>query len=461
MESTRTIYSLSTITGRIKTIIDSATQKKLFWIKAEISSFNIANSGHAYLDLVEQQQGKKLAVMHASIWQSRLSIIRNSLGTDFNNILKIGSEIVFAAQVNYDVIHGLSLTINDIDISFNIGALEKRKQETIAKLKSENLYGLNQATIEPLIIQNIALIASPNTPAHADFMKHLFVEDQKYKFNVTLFQVQVQGEGAALSLRQAFQRIDPRKFDAIAFIRGGGSKLDLDPYNDYELCATVARCPITVLTGIGHETDISVLDMIVKSYHKTPTALADYLIDKVVSYEQRMYEMFISISRSANSKIKEYQLKIQQYIQITQKYPISSCQRNRGNLHTISGQFSRKVTEYISNYKTQLQNFQHNLKSTCDTKLNTIEPGKLDTLSKNIQSLALNKLALHSQLIANLTDSIALLNPDKTLKRGFSISRQNGKALKSIKEIDQSKELNTTLIDGTIISKILNIKSNG
>jgi exodeoxyribonuclease VII large subunit len=201
--------------------------------------------------------------------------------------------------------------------------------------------------------------------------------------------------------------------------------------------------------------------MIVKSYHKTPTALADYLIDKVVSYEQRMYEMFISISRSANSKIKEYQLKIQQYIQITQKYPISSCQRNRGNLHTISGQFSRKVTEYISNYKTQLQNFQHNLKSTCDTKLNTIEPGKLDTLSKNIQSLALNKLALHSQLIANLTDSIALLNPDKTLKRGFSISRQNGKALKSIKEIDQSKELNTTLIDGTIISKILNIKSNG
>ncbi len=436
--STKKIYTLFQLTASIKKSIESNTADNTYWIKAEISGLNFANSGHAYLDLVEQKNGDKVAVMQCTIWYNRLLYLQESLGSDFMNILKNGSEIVCEAKVSYHQVFGLKLFIHDIDLSYNIGALEKRKQQTIYFLKEEGLFDKNSRISEPLVIQHIALIASPNTAGYADFINHIVQNERLYKFNITVFPVQVQGDGAAIALKAALEKVNTKKFDAVAFIRGGGSKLDLDPYNDYDLCKAVGSLPLMVMTGIGHETDITVLDMIAKSRHKTPTALADYLLDKMAAYEQEMLTLFMSISNSATSIIQLNQIKLQQFGEIIQNYPQLLCDERRAALQIISGQIARIATGHLTQIKT-----------------------KLDSIKKAILTSIDIKMKLQLQSLAMLSHSITLLNSEKTLARGFSITRQNGKTITSIKEINPDTDLDITIRDGTIASKIINIKSNG
>lgn len=460
-ENKPTVYSLVQIAEAIKRAINTATGSQSYWIKAEIATLNISGSGHAYLELVEQRNGKKIAVVKGVIWAAKMQELKQTLGSDFGNIIKAGTEFVANCNVEYHVVYGLQIQILDIDLSFNIGELERRKKETIARLKKEELFDLNRQVREPLIIQKVALIASPQSAAYQDFIKHIKENEHNYRFDIQLFPVTVQGDTSAQSMRDALSKINPAEYEAVVFIRGGGSELDLDPFNDYELCKMAAMMPIPILTGIGHEINLSVLDMIACVPQKTPTAIADYLIDKILSYEKKMYELYIAIARRTNERLKIDQLKIGSFLEIISKYPVSYCQKKRGDIHTVASQLARIGTKNIVDQKEALKFFLNEIFGNAIQRLTVVEPNRLNEIAGTLQSQLGYFIRLQSNSLEQLHESVQILRPENTLARGFSITRLNGKAIRGVDGVNYDDNIEITLFDGTINAKVKSIKKDG
>jgi exodeoxyribonuclease VII large subunit len=216
----RKVFALSKVTAAIERQIRQATLNTAVWIRAEISQIQFHHgSGHCYIELVEQEADSIKAKMRATIWASTLSGIRDELGDDFKNVLKQGVEIVFRGLVKFHPVHGLQINISAVDLEFNLGQLEKRKRETIARLKKEGLLEQNAQLKLPTIVQRVALIASENTAGYNDFFKQLDHNEQGYKVHVTHFHAQVQGDGAAEQMRLRLLNIPFDQFDAICLIR--------------------------------------------------------------------------------------------------------------------------------------------------------------------------------------------------------------------------------------------------
>ncbi|MDX9751306.1 MAG: exodeoxyribonuclease VII large subunit, partial [Flavobacteriales bacterium] len=379
----RRVYSLSQVSAAIQRQITAAAGERIFWIKAEIAHIRIDR--HAYMELAEHRNGVKVAVLRGTIWHRTLEHIRGTLGTDAPHILKHGVEILFAARVAYHPVYGLSLHIEDIDPAFHIGELERRKKATIAQLRQEGLYDLNRFVPMPIVVQRVALITSPGSAAHTDFMKHLAENEHGYRFHVHLYPAVVQGDGAPGHLRAAFARIDTAQYDAVAIIRGGGSKLDLEPFNDLELARLVANCPVPVLTGIGHDMDISVLDLIARSHHKTPTAVADHLVDMFVLYESRMNSFMVGVHNAMLGTFAGHKERLSAIMEIMKARPVSHCQTLRGRLHTATTIITGRVMQDLRAAQRTIDAHGNALRTVPARRLATVEAARVQELADRLR----------------------------------------------------------------------------
>lgn len=452
----RKIFTLSQIGVAIDRQISAAAGDALYWIRAEIANIRIAR--HAYLELCEHRQGAKVAVLRGVIWGSTLTAIQEALGAEAANILKHGVEILFCARVEFHLVHGLSLVIEEIDPSFNIGALEQRKKRTIEQLKAEGLYDRNRFVPMPMIIQRVALITSPGSAAHSDFMKHLEENEHNYRFHVHLFAAAVQGEGATEELRAAFARVDVRHFDAIAIIRGGGSKLDLEPFNDLELVRLAAQCPIPILTGIGHDVDISVLDLIARSPHKTPTAVADHLVDRFVNYESRMNNYLVGIQNAMMRTFAQQKERLSAILQITKARPLARCQEVRGSLRSTTTSLAGQVKENLRAAQRQLDEHASGLRMIPARRLARVEAEGVQVLAGRLRLIVDQRMVSWMARLNGLKESMDLLSPERTLGRGYSITRSQGKAITDAGRLQVGDELETTFAHGRSLSIIKHIE---
>ncbi len=452
----RKIYTLRQVGNAIKQRIEEATQGAAFWVKAEIASINVGK--HAYLELVQHHGGEKVAVMRGAIWMSALQRIRQELGSESRNILKDGVEILFLARTNYHLVYGLSLVIETIDLSFNISELERRKRETIATLKEEGLYDRNRFIPMPIVVQRIALVASIGTAAYADFMQHLEHNEHGYRFHVRVFNSVVQGDAAAQELRAALSSIDPKDFDAVVLIRGGGSKLDLEPYNDLELARVAAQMRIPVLTGIGHDVDVSVLDLIAHGHHKTPTAVADFLVDRTLYFETAMTGMLVHIHNAMLTSFSDRKDQLSMFKEMVAMRPTARCRAERGNLHTTTGQFARSVTDKVAVSRRGLETFAHDLAMLPRHKLAQVETARLREMSTALSGIAQRGFQLLLGRLQGMDDAIQFLAPEKILQRGFSITRKEGQAVKDATTLQPGDQLETTFAQGKAWSTIKKIE---
>lgn len=455
----RKIYTLSQVGTAIKKRIEEATHGQAFWIKAEIASIRFTK--HAYLELAEHRGEEKVAVMRGAIWLSALQRIRQELGDDSRNILKEGVEILFLARTHYHLVYGLSLVIEAIDLNFNISALERRKRETIATLKEEGLFHRNRLLPLPLVIQRIALISSVGTAAYQDLMRHLEQNEHGYKYHVQVFHSAVQGDAAAGELRTALASIDPLRFDAVVLIRGGGSKLDLEPYNDLALARLVATLPIPVLTGIGHEIDISVLDLIANSPHKTPTAVADFILDRTLYFETAMSGMLVNIHNTMLTTFTGQKEHLSTYAEMIAMRPAVHCRMQRGVLHTTTNQFARRITEELTSQNRALQAFSQGLASLPRTKLAQVEAARMREMATTLAAYAQQGIQQVIGKLDGIGNAVHLLSPDKLLDRGFSIARAKGKAIKDAASLKPGDEIETTFAKGRTWSTIHKITPDG
>ena len=284
------------------------------WVKAEVGGLSRKQNGHCYLDLSQSVGGSVVAKVRATIWAARWNYIDQYFKSITGSSLDVGMEILARAQVTFHPVFGLSLNIDEIDPEFTLGANERQKQQTIERLTKEGLIDLQQELALPDLPYSLAVISAPDAAGYGDFRHHLLDNEYGFVFNVKLFEALMQGEQAADSIIIALEDIISSKvgYDAVLILRGGGSELDLACFDDYDLAAAIARCPIPVFTAIGHDKDHHVADMVANTFVKTPTALADLFLDCFIAEDQRIssYETRLRLAFSGRFSSMESRLDI-------------------------------------------------------------------------------------------------------------------------------------------------------
>jgi exodeoxyribonuclease VII large subunit len=393
----RKIYSLSQLGESLKRTLEQVTQGRALWFKAEISKVTPSASGHVYLDLVEEVDGRRLAVMRGTLWKSRHEVVRETLGDMADRVLASGTEIVFSARVNYHPVFGVSLVVEEIDLSAMVGEAERRKQATVEALKAEGAFGVNGQIPLPRLAQRVALVGSPGTSGFRDFGVHLLRNDWGVGFDVEVFPATVQGKEAPPALIAALEKAQAWDPDVVVVVRGGGSTLDLDAFNDLALCRAVARASKPVLTGIGHETDLSVVDLVAHRHFKTPTAVADFLVDRMVTERSRLAEWSLGIGQRVSQRLNWERERLAKDLQTLRLQP---------------------------------------------RQLLAAEALRLAHARERIASSAQQSLERHVQRMAHLASTVDALNPEKTLARGFAVARKDGQAVRDVRDLALNDLLN-------------------
>ena len=267
------------------------------WVCAEVADIKINASGHCYIELIEKNEktGATEAQARATIWRSQVMSTVGRFEQESGQRLAKGMKILFKATVSHHAVYGMSLQIQQIDALHTIGDMERRRQMTIEQLQKDGVWNMNREQSMPLVVQRIAVISSATAAGYQDFMMEL--SRSNYALHTELFEAIMQGERSDESIVAALYAIAARaeEFDAVAIIRGGGSIGDLECFNSYHLAFAVTQMPLPVLTGIGHDKDTSVTDMVAHTMLKTPTAVAQWIDQRASDFDGALEYCAISL----------------------------------------------------------------------------------------------------------------------------------------------------------------------
>jgi exodeoxyribonuclease VII large subunit len=278
------------------------------WVVVQITSINLNLNGHCYMDVVEtDRRGIIVAKAKAIIWRGTYGILSNAFLQATGSPLQCGMKVLINCQVQFARQYGLSLMVSDIDPSYTLGEAEAERRSTIARLEAEGLMERNKELALPRLPRCFAVISNANAAGYGDFMKQLHQNGLGYVFHTELFEAGVQGKDAPSSMICAMERVKEAMrsrimFDALLIMRGGGSAIDLSCFDDYNLCASIADFPIPVITGVGHDKDFHVCDMVASVNMKTPTAVADYILDIYSGDDMYLDGLSSRLSRSFRNK---------------------------------------------------------------------------------------------------------------------------------------------------------------
>ena len=323
------------------------------WVVAEVSELKVNYSGHCYLELVEKSEPAKggtpipRAQARAVIWRSQYAMLSSYFKAETGSALSAGMKILAKVIVSYHELYGLSLQITDLDASYTLGEVERQKQMTIAQLQADGVWDMNREQAMPLLTQHIAIVSSAAAAGYRDFCNEL--QQGGYAFRTTLFEAVVQGASAEDSVCRALQQVavQAEEFDAVVIIRGGGSASDLSCFNSYRLCSYVAQFPLPVITGIGHDKDTSVADMVAHTPLKTPTAVAAWLTERMARLDGWLDETSFRLSDLAVKATQREQLRLERMAGEVSRLGGNYCERARSRMALFTEQLSAEVKRYI------------------------------------------------------------------------------------------------------------------
>ena len=280
---------LLTLQSKLKEGVELLFPKRI-WVKAEVSAVKARNGGHCYLELSQSSDKGLVAKTSAIIWASKYRILAPYFMSVTGSPLQEGMVILVQVQVNYSELYGLSLIIDDIDPEYSLGIKELERQKTIERLQKEGLMGLQKGLELPLLPYRLAIISAEDAAGYRDFMQHIAENPYGFTIESVLFPALMQGADCPQSIISALDAVvdSGEDWDAVLILRGGGAKLDLACFDDYSLAAVIAQYPLPVLTAIGHDQDFHVCDMVAYEFLKTPTALADYILDIYQCEDERI-----------------------------------------------------------------------------------------------------------------------------------------------------------------------------
>ena len=288
--------TLAQLQGRISIALAEVLPLPV-WVCAEVADLKINASGHCYIELIEKNEktGATEAQARATIWRSQVMNTIGRFEQESGQRLTKGMKILFKATVSHHAVYGMSLQIQQIDALHTLGDMERRRQMTIEQLQKDGVWDMNRSHPMPLVVQRVAIISSATAAGYQDFMMEL--SRSNYRIKTELFEAIMQGERSDESVVAALYAIAARanEFDAVAIIRGGGSTSDLECFNSYHIAFAVTQMPLPVLTGIGHDKDTSVTDMVAHTMLKTPTAVAQWIDQRATDFDGALEYCAISL----------------------------------------------------------------------------------------------------------------------------------------------------------------------
>lgn len=311
-------YSLSELCQNIEEVL-AEEFASTYWVRAEVASLSVR--GHCYMELVEKASTKNIAAkVRATCWQQIYGILSPYFEAETGQKLSVGMQVLLEVEVSFHAVYGLSLNIVGIDPTFTLGDMARQRQETIQRLKDDGVMDMQSSLEIPSLPRRIAVISSADAAGYGDFCHQLENNSGGFQFRTQLFAAIMQGEQSAKSIIQSLQQIADEidKWDIVVIVRGGGASTDLRNFDDYELASHCAQFPLPIIAGIGHTRDISIVDMVVHSSVKTPTAAAEWLINAMQQQADRIAELYTRLQKAIQHTINQQHIRIEQLQQALQ-----------------------------------------------------------------------------------------------------------------------------------------------
>ena len=418
---TKKTYTLTQLVDSVKKVLSRTYGEQSYWVSGELVKLNI-KGGHYYLELADALDGLNTAQMKAVIWRTQVLALQTNLAEEFKLLLQPGNRLLFRVSVTFHEIYGLSLTIHDLDPAFTYGEIELKKKQTIERLKQEGLYDLQRQIKLPLIVKRVVLIGSPDTSGYRDFLTEMRQNNIYRNFIIQEIATTVQGDKAVSEICAALKEADTYDADAIVLIRGGGSKMDLNVFNDYQICSLIAGLRLPLITGIGHETDEVVADLVANTRQITPTAVAKFLYIKVGTFRAELQNLLD----------KSLQLGLTQLNQANELFSSTS--------KFLTHYFQNIITDYRTDVQSKLHRLEVGTNEILAEQrailvlsleksvvaafhlLNIVQTIELPSLLEKMVLHSSNHIAIQMLEILNLQEKVAVLNPLKLLKVGYTIS---------------------------------------
>ncbi|HPC98848.1 MAG TPA: exodeoxyribonuclease VII large subunit [Bacteroidales bacterium] len=428
-----------------------------FWVFAEIAEAKENFSGHCYLELIEKHPDETnvRARVRAVIWNNRYRLVKSSFESITGERLREGLKILFRAKIEYHEVYGLSLIITDIDPAFTVGEMALRRRQILLKLEEDGVISMNRELELSPAPKRIAVISSKNAAGYNDFIKHLNSNIYGYVFHTALFDAVMQGQETEESIISALNRISEYAglFDAVAIIRGGGSQSDLSWFDNYNIAYHITQFPLPVLTGIGHEKDLTVTDIVAFHALKTPTAVADYLIERMVSAESILEELGNEISSLASEIIDDKKELIGSWR--LRLLPVAgmmlSSERKRLSALTVKMTLSGR--KLLNGFMITLSDYMKGLRTNTGVFLKRNQ-ADLSGSAEIIKINSRNVLMKAVQTLEYQHNKLSVLDPLNVLKRGFTLTVKDGEIIKSVEMVNTGDKVTTIFRDGSVTSRV-------
>ena len=386
----------------------------LYWVVAEINELHVNSAGHCFMELIEKASHSEqiTAKARANIWAYHFRMLSPYFETMTRQRLVAGLKVMLQVSVEFHELYGMSLQVTDINPAFTAGDLAMQRQAVIQQLVDEGVFDMNHELEVPHVPQRIAVISSETAAGYGDFVDQLHHQQHGYAFHHRLFQAVMQGNEAEDSIIRALEQIFEHEdeFDVVVLIRGGGSQSDLNCFNSYRLASCIAQFPLPVMTGIGHDRDETVADLVACIPLKTPTAVAEYLIHRALSLDKQLQE--------------------------------------------LTRQLTDAVAFAISRSANKLQYLSQRLQTIMHSHIR-IQDREIHALQIRLKNVAHTLLLQKKNQIAWMEDKLHLLDPVNLLRRGYSITLANGKVVRNARTLEKGQQIETILHDGKVQSVIV------
>ena len=400
--------SLSELNGMVRDAIRDALPG-YYWVAAEIGEMKENSfSHHCYLELIEKNPvtNQITAKSRAVIWANNYLLIKHFFESQTNTPLSTGIKVLVKVSIDFHELYGFSLTISEIDPSYTLGEMHLRKMQIINQLEEDGVLGMNKELPLPALLTRVAVISSPTAAGYGDFINHLNESPYGNRFAVKLFAAVMQGEKTEASIIAALERIHQHieLFDAVVIIRGGGATSDLNAFDSYLLAANCAQYPLPILTGIGHERDENIVDMVAHTRLKTPTAVAGFLTDRFADCIELLNEAVFDLSEVVENRIDT----------------------NEQALQRLSTRLSNAASGLIANRRYRVSQTTTQLKNATE-----------------------NRLQRASYQLTNFEQFFKMASPEYILKKGYALVLKEGKAVAGAAQLNTNNEVELRFTDGT------------
>lgn len=424
--------SLLELQQTLTRLISSSPMTQNVWITAELSDVAVRN-GHCYMELLEKDPSgaapvaRARGVIWSNTWLRLAPKFRAATGRDFAS----GIKVLLKASASYHPVYGLSLVISDVDPRHTMGDLLLRRREMLARLQSEGILELNRRLqwVEPAL--RVAVISARGAAGYGDFMNQLYGNGLGLRFSTRLFEAVVQGERTAASVMAALDLVGREcdRWDCVVLIRGGGASSDLGGFENYDLAAAVARFPLPVIVGLGHERDVTLLDYVANTRVKTPTAAAEFLIARASALLELLSRLSADIHRCVSERVSGCRRQLAYAESLLPVAPTAAVAREDARLRTallaLAGVSGRRIAPELA----RMSHVGSSLRVAADALVQR-RRARLDSAAELVGALA----------------------PQATLKRGYSITRIDGRAVVRAADLPPGAVITTVLADGEVES---------